>query len=515
MKRSDRAVGREPEVSRREASPGLEPAGGPGEAAAPLVTFRDLFLLAGVFLVSRVILHRVFSVEIDSWMVNQLHHIPPPLLRADLARSVYYLHTQPPLWNLILGAILKLGGENWAYGYLAMSLGLGLVLQSSLFAVMRQLGVGRVPALLVACVYMMDPQVIAYENLVGYDSLAASLLTLLTALFLPAARRGAPWGLAAFAAVASVMVVVRSNFHPLILLPWFGLVALANPSRYRGVVVATVLAALPCAAVLAKNKVVFGKASMSSWLGSQVVYMLQVDPDDPWIRGQVRSGAVSPLVLRKPLDTLDHYPDVDPGTPPSDAPVLTQARVEGIDNYHHFGYIAISDQYFRDAKVLIARRPRLWLRSFAQAAWTYLKPASVDGCFAYHNRDCLAGYVEFIDRWILLRTRVGSRECYPVLALGVVAAMVSGAYLAVRGGRPPSSLDDRRRLLVGFMLGNILLLAFVALAFDPRETYRHRTYTDPLSLALLVTLVARLRGSRAGRSPALPAVGGEGGRQSA
>jgi hypothetical protein len=371
MKRSDREVG-------RETSPGLEPAGGPGEAGAPLVTFRDLFLLAGVFLVSRVILHRVFSVEIDSWMVNQLHHIPPPLLRADLARSVYYLHTQPPLWNLILGAILKLGGQNWAYGYLAMSLGLGLVLQSSLFAVLRQLGVGRVPALLVACVYMMDPQVIAYENLVGYDSLAASLLTLLTALFLPAARRGAPWGLAAFAAVASVMVVVRSNFHPLILLPWFGLVALANPSRYRGVVVAAVLAALPCAAVLAKNQVVFGKASMSSWLGSQVVYMLQVDPDDPWIQGQVRSGAVSPLVLRKPLDTLDHYPDVDPGTPPSDAPVLTQARVEGIDNYHHFGYIAISEHYFRDAKVLIARRPRLWPRppgrTSSRRRWTGASP---------------------------------------------------------------------------------------------------------------------------------------------
>ena len=37
-------------------------------------------------------------------------------------------------------------------------------------------------------------------------------------------------------------------------------------------------------------------------------------------------------------------------------------------------------------------------------------------------------------------------------------------------------------VLAMFMLCNILLLAFVALAFDPRETYRHRIYTDPLSL---------------------------------
>ena len=59
------------------------------------------------------------------------------------------------------------------------------------------------------CAYMMTPQVIAYEHLTGYDFLSSSLLTLLTALFLPAARRGAPWGLAAFAAVAAVLVVVQ------------------------------------------------------------------------------------------------------------------------------------------------------------------------------------------------------------------------------------------------------------------------------------------------------------------
>jgi hypothetical protein len=463
-------------------------------------------MLAGAFLFSRVILHRIFSIEVDAWFVNQLHHIPPPLLRTDLLRSVYYLHTQPPLWNLILGLILKLGRESWPHYYLAMSLGLGLVLQSSLFTLMRQLGIGRVPAFVAACVYMMTPQVIAYENHLGYDYMSASLLTLLTALFLPAARQGTLRGLAALAAVASVLVLVRSNFHPVILLPWFGLAVLVNPSQRCSVLVAAILAALPCAAVLAKNKVVFNKASMSSWLGSQIVYMLQIDPKDPWVQEQVRSGAVSPLVLRKPLDTLDQYPDVEFGIPPSDAPVLTQAKVKGIDNFHHFGYIAISDQNLRDAKVLIARRPRLWLRSFVQAGWTYFKSPSVDGCFGYHNRGCIAGYVEFIDRWILLRTYVGSKAFYPVLALGVVAAMVSGALLAIWGGCPPFSLSREQRLLVVFVLGNILLLGFVALAFDPRETYRHRTYTDPLSLALFVTVVTGLLGSRARRPSAVSPV---------
>ena len=453
-----------------------------------------------MYLVSRAILHLFFSIRVDAWWVGQLHHVPPPLLRTDLWRSVYYLHTQPPLWNLIVGVILKLGGENWPYYYLAMSLGLGLVLQFSLFAIMRQLGVGRVTAFVVACAYMMTPQAILWENVPGYDFLAASLLTLLTALFLPAARPGAPWGLAAFAAVAAFLAVVRSNFHPVLFLPWFGLLALANPSRRRHVLLAAVLAALPCAAVVAKNWVVFGKASMSSWLGMQIVYMLQIDPDDPWVQEQVRSGAVSPLILKRPLDPIDNYSEIPFGTPPSDAPVLTQARVEGVNNYHHFGYIAVSDQYFRDAKVLITRRPRMWFRSVARAAWAYFKDASINGVLDVHNRRQIAGYAEFIERWIFLRTGIGSKVFYPLLALGVVAAFVSGAVLAVRGNRPPFWLGSEQRLLVVFMLANIFLLALVALAFDPREANRHRSYTDPLSVCLLVTLVARLLGSRTARS---------------
>ena len=461
------------------------------EAAPPLFRAVDLALMAGVYLTSRVILSQVFSVEVDAWWVNQIHHVPTPILRTDLWRSVYYLHTQPPLWNLVLGLVLKAGGDHWPYYYMAMSLGLGLALQFSLFAIMRQLGIGRMLALIVACAYMMLPQVIAYENLTGYDLMATSGLALLVALFLPAARGKSFWGLAAFTFVASMLVILRSNFHPIILFPWFGVLAWANPSRWRAVVVAALIAAVPCGAVIVKNKLIFGKASMSSWLGMQVVYMLDLDPNDPWLLEQVRSGAVSSLVLRMPLSPLDRYPDVDLGTPPADAPVLTQAKVDGIDNFQAFGYIAVSDQYFKDAKVLLLRRPGLWFRSFGHSLWTYFKSASVNGCFAHHNRGCIGGYVEFIDRWIFLRTRVGSRDAYPGLAAGLILAGLSGVYLMLRGGRPPFSLDHDQRFLVGFMLGNVVFLALIILAFDPHETYRHRTYGDPLSLIFLVTMASR------------------------
>ena len=78
MKSRDQEVMRHSAVLRMNASPDLKPADCPGKAVVPLVSLRDLVLLAGVFFVSRVILHWVFSVQVDTWFVNQLHHIPPP-----------------------------------------------------------------------------------------------------------------------------------------------------------------------------------------------------------------------------------------------------------------------------------------------------------------------------------------------------------------------------------------------------------------------------------------------------
>jgi hypothetical protein len=63
---------------------------------------RTTFIVA-VFAVSRCayLLAGVRFNANESWLSYQL--LPPDLLRHDLLRSLYFLHTQPPGFNLIVG----------------------------------------------------------------------------------------------------------------------------------------------------------------------------------------------------------------------------------------------------------------------------------------------------------------------------------------------------------------------------------------------------------------------------
>ncbi len=69
-------------------------------------------LLAAVFLFVHAV-YAVLGVSFDTGMLRMgWQLLDPGLLREDLLRGVYYLHGQPPAYNVFVGAVLKLAGEH-------------------------------------------------------------------------------------------------------------------------------------------------------------------------------------------------------------------------------------------------------------------------------------------------------------------------------------------------------------------------------------------------------------------
>ena len=54
---------------------------------------------------------QIFPIGDDIAVRVQLMH--PKLLEEDLFRSIYYLHFQPPIWNLIYGTVIKIFGIDY------------------------------------------------------------------------------------------------------------------------------------------------------------------------------------------------------------------------------------------------------------------------------------------------------------------------------------------------------------------------------------------------------------------
>src|SRR3954447_15928112 len=105
-------------------------------ATAPVV-----FLVAA-FAASRLV-YRLAGVRFDaSTLPTFVQFVDPELLRHHLASRIWYLHTQPPLYNLYLGVLLKAAGGSFTGVAHATSLVAGLALAVAIYALLRRLGVG-------------------------------------------------------------------------------------------------------------------------------------------------------------------------------------------------------------------------------------------------------------------------------------------------------------------------------------------------------------------------------------
>ena len=70
--------------------------------------------LGVIFIFSRILYSRA-GLQFDVGTINRTwHFIDIYLLKHDLWRSIFYLHTQPPLMNLLTGIGLQLFPETYA-----------------------------------------------------------------------------------------------------------------------------------------------------------------------------------------------------------------------------------------------------------------------------------------------------------------------------------------------------------------------------------------------------------------
>src|SRR3972149_7833228 len=84
--------------------------------------------LGAIFILSRI-LYSSAGIQFDAGTITRTwHFIDIYLLKNDLWRSIYYLHTQPPLMNLLTGIGLQLFPASYAIIFQAVFLFGGFLL---------------------------------------------------------------------------------------------------------------------------------------------------------------------------------------------------------------------------------------------------------------------------------------------------------------------------------------------------------------------------------------------------
>jgi hypothetical protein len=422
-------------------------------------------------------------------------HLDVELLRNDLSRSLFYLHSQPPAWNLYLGLVLKAFPSAHVAVFSIIALALGLALFLGLVSLLRRLGASPLVAVSASTLFVLSPSFVLHEQLLFYAAPLATVLTLSAVLLDELARRGRAVVALAFYALLLVLATTWSLFHlAYLLLVTAGLLVLL-PERRRAVTRAAIPAVLVLVCLYGKNFVVFGHFAPSTWVGMNLaritVRRLPRDARDRLIRARV----LSPVAAVRPFAPLDAYPAAyEQVTAHADIACLRDPlKSTGEPNFNHLAYVALSEQYLRDSLAVVRHAPRAYLRGIEEA-WLDYASSTSDSSFLAPNVDRAKPLTEAYDAFLygrvpgLVLERGGIRyRVYAGLVVALPLAWIFGLWRAFG-----SEEAKEARPLVLYLCFNIAWVALVGNSLEVGENNRFRFVTDPLSVALLAMLAERL-----------------------
>jgi hypothetical protein len=469
---------------------------------------RAAFGLTAVFVATRVA-YAIAGVRFDTAVPlrKYMHFVDVRLLQDDLWTSVWHLHSQPPLFNLILGAVLHLPGSDAGW-FQVLYLAMGATLTLTMFLLMRELGVPVGLAFVSTAVFIVVPVTVLYENFLFY-TYPVAVGFVASGLFLVRYLRSRRplYGVLLFSTL-TFLVLTRSTYHLVWLLAVAaGVVVLARPARAR----ALALLLIPVVVAVgwyAKTWVEFGTTSGSSWAGMNLakVTLQQAPPGE--IKDLVRHGDLSRQALILPFTAPEAYGPLPRRT---GVAVLDERRKTGGEiNYNHQLYVDVSDQYFDDAVSFIRAHPGEYAR-MAQYSFRFFWLPGDDFVVLEPNRAHLDGLDRILNRFLFLQpSSYFSSELRgytrPVSAYAPALGQVAwGAVLVYLAAWSMSAaalwalvrrkhIDRARAATIAFLGLTVLYVTVASNAFELGENNRFRFETDAVAWVLFVALLARAIG---------------------
>ncbi len=457
------------------------------------------------YLLTRVLFICAVGIEFDASPLGWFwQYIDPRLLLEDPWRSIYYQHTQPPLFNVYLASVLRFSDGDPSTLLWASYLGLGLVLHGSLYAVLTALGVRLWLAVAAPVAFALSPASILYENWLFYTYPLATLLVATALSLHHLANRGFRKrdALLSFSLLAAA-VLTRSLFHLAWLLFFTGLTLYVAGHKRRRLLPAALVPLVLVFGVYLKNWIEFGSFSTSSWLGMNLA-RLAVESVPLTEREELeRQGTLGAVSLVPPFSFLKEYPtalrrpELRDRPRVVDHPVLTSpVKSTRAVNLNHLAYIEISKRYRTDALTLIRRDPARYLNSVANGWLLFTLPPS-EYSFLKRNRERLSSWdgvwntavygvasalrSDAVEPDLNDREYLKTRVSYFWVGLTIVSLVLA----IYRGLKDVSRGEPGRGLCLLYLSLTFLYVSIVGNAFDYRENNRMRFMVEPMITVLI------------------------------
>ena len=231
-----------------------------------------LFLLICIYLVSRYFLYDSLQIKADPNVLKPGWHVLElDLLNKDLLNSILHLHSQPPLWNFIIGILTKIvDGDLIKTSILLNLFNYILTIGTIIFTykILIEFKVKKKTSFFITLILVIfNPNVIFYENITFYNHFLSFLFTNLFWLVIKFFKTKK--NLYEFLLYFNICIqsLTWAGVHPIILIFFFIVISLLKKSLFNFGSICFLIIFLISLFPLIKNKIIFNKFSNSTWLG--------------------------------------------------------------------------------------------------------------------------------------------------------------------------------------------------------------------------------------------------------
>jgi Dolichyl-phosphate-mannose-protein mannosyltransferase len=296
---------------------------------------------------------------------NYVQLLPSGIMRHHLLQGLWYLHAQPPIYNLICGILFKLFQPHHVTVLHWLNIVLGSLAAAMTYAICKEIFRNKPVAFATALFLALNPSLFLFEANALYDLLCLFLISLSGYCLVRYCNKQTTGALIGFCAGINSLILVRSLYHIVILVPLAILIAVASGQRAkRAIFIFSLIGILPVA-WYAKNAVMFGFFGGSSWFGYNLYD--QVSYNTPQERLKIANCDAFAV------DGV--FPDTSKSrrygfTRTSSVPSLRN------NDFHNINIIAISHAYLINSLRLIRTFPGHYVKNMAHAYFIFCKPST-------------------------------------------------------------------------------------------------------------------------------------------
>jgi hypothetical protein len=327
-------------------------------------------IILAVFIASRLIFSFMGGAFVATPLAFAMQYLDPVLLKDDLLHSLFYLHSQPPLFNLMLGLVLKLSPVP-ALSYSILFKTAGALIPLACYGTLSSIGVKHLTALLITLVFMLNPTLVLYENLLYYSYIETFYIALAVFFLARWALEKKISSLALFWTFLLCLGLTRSLFHPVFFLltgaviTWYLWRRAAAKPLAEIFLRSCIIVVIPLILLCSKNSAVFGFFGTSSWEGmnlwTKVNTFVPEQLEELHARGIVSTTAIK-AELRAFQPITHYFNAVALKNIPCHCPAdCRPTKTTGYPNFNHSGFIMVSRQLLADALSLICYEPYRFL----------------------------------------------------------------------------------------------------------------------------------------------------------